>query len=230
MSEAGTEQQLRALERQGAHRHRPARFRYLQSLAERLAGDRQPAPAQLRKLQQALADFEAEFLNQKAHARALLDETGHADDAHRSALEHHLENGEFDALRRLIRQWQRTPSPLTGLLRALHNSDADPAPAPATSLDAALQQQHRLLEQDAQTPRRELKALRHLRDAQARLHTRQRVHHAIADTPGDAGPLNAQRQVTRALETLRDTAPAYLENLANYMDALMVLEKLGKKK
>lgn len=73
---------------------------------------------------------------------------------------------------------------------------------------------------------RDLKALAPIREAQARQQMAARIQHAISHTPGDAGPLNAHRQVARALAALQDISPEYLEHLVTYLDDLMVLEKI----
>jgi hypothetical protein len=72
----------------------------------------------------------------------------------------------------------------------------------------------------------ELKALAPIREAQARQQLAARIQHAITHVPGDAGPLNAHRQVARALAALQDISPEYLEHLVTYLDDLMVLEKI----
>lgn len=77
---------------------------------------------------------------------------------------------------------------------------------------------------DGDAPR-DLKALAPIREAQAKQQLAARIQHAITHTPGDAGPLNAHRQVARALAALQDISPAYLEHLVTYLDDLMVLEK-----
>ncbi|MEP4524134.1 MAG: DUF2894 domain-containing protein, partial [Alloalcanivorax venustensis] len=77
---------------------------------------------------------------------------------------------------------------------------------------------------DGDAPR-DLKALAPIREAQARQQLAARIQHAITHTPGDAGPLNAHRQVARALAALQDISPQYLEHLVSYLDDLMVLEK-----
>lgn len=72
----------------------------------------------------------------------------------------------------------------------------------------------------------ELKALAPIREAQAKQQLAARIQHAITHTPGDAGPLNAHRQVARALAALQEVSPEYLEHLVTYLDDLMVLEKI----
>jgi len=78
---------------------------------------------------------------------------------------------------------------------------------------------------DGDAPR-DLKALAPIREAQAKQQLAARIQHAISHTPGDAGPLNAHRQVARALAALQDISPEYLEHLVTYLDDLMVLEKI----
>jgi hypothetical protein len=221
-------EQLAALEQQGAHHYQRARFRYLKSLAQRLAHSRLPAAAQQRKLDRALADYRTDLLKEKANAKALVEQLAQPGNGiDRDLLQQHLASGDFKTLHRLAARQQRPPSPLLQLLEALRaDHDTDPTTEPASALDIALQQQQNLLQH---RPDHELKALRNLRVTLSHLHTQQRIHHAITRAPGDAGPLNAHRQVTRAIETLRDVSPAYLERFVGYMDALMVLEKIGKK-
>ena len=78
---------------------------------------------------------------------------------------------------------------------------------------------------DSDAPR-DLKALAPIREAQARQQMVARIQHAITHVPGDAGPLNAHRQVARALAALQDISPEYLEHLVTYLDDLMVLERI----
>ncbi|HEX5677450.1 MAG TPA: DUF2894 domain-containing protein [Alcanivorax sp.] len=161
--------QLDTLRQEGAHRHDPVRFAYLESFATRLAESRRaPSRKHQEKLEQALAEY-------RTRAEAAEDENG----------------GDRPA----------SLSPLTALLQRLRNGDEVP---------------------------RDLKALAPIREAQARQHLAARIQHAITATPGDAGPLNAHRQVAHALKTLRDVSPEYLEHLVTYLDDLMVLEKIRK--
>lgn len=223
--------QLAALEQQGARRYQPARFRYLESLAQRLTHSRLPAIAQQRKLDHALTGYRVEFLQARENAEALVEQLAQSGNGLcRDTLQQHLDGGDFKTLRRLAARQQLPPSPLIQLLNALRaDNNITPQTEPASALDTALHQQRSPLQHNRDiAPGRELKALRRLRATQARLHTQQRIHHALAQTPGDAGPLNAHRQIARTIETLRDISPTYLEQLVVYMDALMVLEKVGK--
>jgi hypothetical protein len=103
-----------------------------------------------------------------------------------------------------------------------NESQGDPAtPRFASPLATLLTR----LRGDGEAPM-ELKALAPIRDAQAKQQLAARIQHAITHTPGDAGPLNAHRQVARALAALQDISPQYLEHLVTYLDDLMVLEKI----
>ncbi len=159
--------QLDALRQEGADRHDPVRFAYLESFATRLAKSRRCSPKHQKKLEQALADYRA-----------------------RAEANHKEKGGD--------RPPAYSTSPLAALLERLRDGFEVP---------------------------RDLKALAPIREAQARQHLAARIQHAITATPGDAGPLNAHRQVARALKTLRDVSPEYLEHLVTYLDDLMVLEK-----
>ena len=92
-----------------------------------------------------------------------------------------------------------------------------PSPSPLATLLTRLRG-------DGEAPM-ELKALAPIREAQARQQLAARIQHAITHVPGDAGPLNANRQVARALAALQEVSPEYLEHLVTYLDDLMVLEK-----
>jgi len=101
-------------------------------------------------------------------------------------------------------------------------SQGDHATAPYTSPLATLLTR---LRGDGEAPR-DLKALAPIREAQAKQQLAARIQHAITHTPGDAGPLNAHRQVARALAALQEVSPEYVEHLVTYLDDLMVLEKI----
>lgn len=188
--------QLATLEAAGARQRDPVRFRYLESLTGRLADSRYPAHHA--KLQRALDEF-AKNIPQSDP-----------------------EPGP--------REEPMSTSPLRALLERLQGADNDMEEGDGDDPLAMLfRQQEKQLESGQDTgapPRRELKAARHLRTSQARLNTETRIARAIAATPGDAGPLNAHRLVTRALERIREISPAYLNRFAAHMETLMWLEKI----
>lgn len=228
-------QQLAALHEAGAQRYDPVGFRYLQSLAERLAASRHRTHQD--RLQQALETFRNAFVQEKQAATARLESLVRSGGWQRQALQPYLERGDFKALRRLADAPPRT-SPLTALLSALHANSSDDqqtGPEHDDTLATLLHEQQARLDAFSTDPadndrrRRPLKAARHLLAAQARLHTRNRIRQAIVEAPSNAGPLNSHRLVAQALERLGDLAPGYLEHFARHMEVLMALEKVRKK-
>ena len=106
-----------------------------------------------------------------------------------------------------------TTGPLHALLAALApaRDSADTVAAPA-------------LEPSGTHPP-ELRAVRQHRATWARLRAEQRVAQTQAALPDQAGPLNSQRLLHRALTAMRDTAPGYLQHLMGQVEALMWLEQ-----
>jgi len=67
-------------------------------------------------------------------------------------------------------------------------------------------------------------ALAYFRRTWARLDARRRLAQSQARLPANAGPLNSQQLVHRALTLMQDAAPGYLHQLMAYVDALAALE------
>jgi hypothetical protein len=65
-----------------------------------------------------------------------------------------------------------------------------------------------------------------LRATWSALHAQQRVTHALASKPPQAGPLNSEQLVHRALLLMREVSPDYLRNLVATSDALSWAEQL----
>lgn len=231
--QSALQSQLAELQRLGAHRYDPIRFRYLESLTERLSGI--PHGAHHDKLQQALDHFQERFLTEKKATQAIAEQLVQQHRINREDVQRHLDNGDVRAIHALAARHQRPPSPLSSLLDAFQTKDEtnDDQTNDTDTLSELLREQHgrlqRLGNDRPATPLRELKATRHLRTTQARLHTEHRIHQAITAAPDEAGPLNSHRLVTQALERMGAISPAYLNRFAGYMEVLMVLEKNAKK-
>jgi hypothetical protein len=103
------------------------------------------------------------------------------------------------------------------------SSDEPSPPTPAPSPLATL------LEHIAQQagPAPELKTLQRFRRTWSRLAADQRVVRSRTRLPDHAGPLNSQRLVHRALTTMRELSPDYLERFVAHADALLWLESAG---
>lgn len=71
----------------------------------------------------------------------------------------------------------------------------------------------------------ELKSLRYFRATWSRLSIDQAVTQALAAGPANAGPLNSHALMLRALQSMRDTAPDYLDRFMIYADALLWLDQ-----
>ncbi len=55
------------------------------------------------------------------------------------------------------------------------------------------------------------------------------VRHALAQAPQNAGPINSQMLVLRALDLMRSLSPAYLHRFMTHLDTLLCLEEAEKK-
>lgn len=71
----------------------------------------------------------------------------------------------------------------------------------------------------------DLKALRYFRSTWSRLSADRRLHQSQAKVPENAGPLNSQHLVHRAIMLMRDTSPEYLNRLMAYVDGLSWIEQ-----
>ena len=100
------------------------------------------------------------------------------------------------------------PGPLADLLRRLDEHLPADAAAPAPQPGGAPA---------------ELKALRQFRSAWAQLSVDRQLRQSLAQVPDNAGPLNSNLLVQRALTRLRELSPAYLARFMVYADALLWL-------
>ncbi|MDX1757160.1 MAG: DUF2894 domain-containing protein [Marinobacter sp.] len=214
-------EQLARLHQQGAHRFDPVRFQYLHSLARRLA----ESPRQQHRLPRALAAFQEQFEQARRQAADLIDDcASDLPHPHLVSLQQCLEQGDYRGVHRLARRFRarQRPSPLADLQERLLAQSAQPRgdeasspqrPAPSPTLQ----------------PRRELRALSEVRAAQAQLSIEKRIANAIANTPDNAGPMNAHRLVTRAVTTMQRLSPDYLNRFVGYVDTLLALEQMARK-
>ena len=73
----------------------------------------------------------------------------------------------------------------------------------------------------------ELKTLSHFRSTWSRLSADQRLRQALAGVPENAGPLNSNRLVHRALALMQALSPDYLAHFMAYVDALAWMDPVG---
>lgn len=71
----------------------------------------------------------------------------------------------------------------------------------------------------------ELKSVAYFRQTWSRLSTEQQLTQTLAQAPANAGPMNSQHLVLRALESMRDISPDYLQAFMSYVDTLIWLEQ-----
>lgn len=73
----------------------------------------------------------------------------------------------------------------------------------------------------------ELRAVRDHRQAWAQLGAERRLLQALAQVPGQAGPLNTQRLLHQALRAMHDASPGYLQHFVLQVEALLWLDRAG---
>jgi hypothetical protein len=112
---------------------------------------------------------------------------------------------------------QRVPSVLAELTRQLaQQQSADIADEDGThAADASTQP--------------ELKSVRYFRDTWAQLSLDRQMAQALAQAPENAGPLNSQQLVLRALSVMRTLSPGYFQHFMSYANSLLWLEHAESK-
>lgn len=167
------EPSLQALRAQGADRHDPVRFRYLEALERRMAS--QP-PAVQRRLQQRLQSATAQYAQTASMT---------------------MVQAENAAL---------SPSPV-GLLLLIQELDARRQPSGAAPASGP-----------------ELHSVQRFRETWSKVAAERQVAQALAQAPQNAGPLNSQRLMLRALRLMHRLSPDYLRRFLAHADALLWLE------
>lgn len=76
----------------------------------------------------------------------------------------------------------------------------------------------------AQPAPKPLKSVLAFKRTWSRLRADQRLRQAYDQVPSQAGPLNSAHVVNRALQTMRELSPAYLDAFMAHVDALLALE------
>ena len=67
--------------------------------------------------------------------------------------------------------------------------------------------------------------VRQLRQQLRKISVQKQVRQAIAQAPQNAGPINSQMLVLRALGLMRSLSPAYLDRFMTHLDTLLCLEE-----
>lgn len=113
-------------------------------------------------------------------------------------------------------------SPLADLLAYLgeHTLDASSFPSSGTPRARWLSQP-----KGGAAPATELKSVAYFRQTWSKLSTEQQLTQTLAQAPENAGPMNSQHLVLRALQAMRDLSPDYLQGFMSYVDTLIWLEQ-----
>ncbi|WP_332671983.1 DUF2894 domain-containing protein [Aromatoleum sp.] len=209
--------QIDSLRAGGAQRFDPVRFRFIEALARRAAGHRDRIRDVLdARLAQMLSEYRerADRAEREAGDRLARGMSRFPDAA--DALRQHCDAGDFRGLQRLLARLeaQRSSRFLADLLVEIAQRSSDSATAdelPAAGL---------VVER-----RVELKSLKYFRRTWSKLSVDQQLSRAFAQAPDNAGPLNSHFLVLRALGTIRDIAPEYLEQFIPYVEALLWLDQ-----
>jgi hypothetical protein len=192
--------QLAQWRAQGADRHDPVRFAFLDALATRTQAQRGAARALLdARLEALIADYRIAVAEAKPTTRKATQAVSIA-----SPLSELL-----DALRAGPHASQ--PTTLTASRTRSQKKDGVAQPEPSAASNAVFPQMPAL--DEFQRLWEEVRAARQLRQS-------------LEPAPEDAGPLNSHMLVHRALALMHDTAPGYLQHFLGYVDALSWMAQL----
>lgn len=197
---------LAALREQGAAGFDPARWRYLEVLAERLPTLAQAARGSVTtRFTTALADYQ-----QRWQAAAVL-----------ATVVPTAREPRLSALAELVQRLSQHPGsqPL-----------AAPVPPPVATGEGAAETVTTAAEAPVPTPpvpNSELKAVHYFRETWTQLSIDRLLSQSLARAPAHAGPLNSHLLILRALTVMRDSAPAYLSSFMAYAEALLWLDQAG---
>ena len=102
---------------------------------------------------------------------------------------------------------------------------ATPAASGLAELLAHVAERTGIAEGSATAGTSDLKSLRYFRSTWSRLSADRRLNQSQAKVPENAGPLNSQHLVHRAITLMRDTSPDYLNRLMSYIDTLSWIDQ-----
>lgn len=223
----------------GAHRFDPARFHYIESMASKASGYREPVKKIVEeKAVEALRDYWRCFTRDRTDAELIVERVTEKFPDSTEQAQRQFERGEFRQLRQLQDLLQRSSN--TGLLSSLNNQFVQAIAIPYkhhedVSFDDILRQQEKntvesLSESGHDTglpaELRELKSTRRFRKSRDKLGAHKLVTLAIEEGPENSGPLNPQRLVIRSLSAMRELSPQYLNRFVAYIDTLLWLEQV----
>ncbi|MGF6773588.1 hypothetical protein P3T18_006102 [Paraburkholderia sp. GAS199] len=73
----------------------------------------------------------------------------------------------------------------------------------------------------------EMPVLDYFREVSSKVRTERQFRQSLEQVPGNAGPLNSNSLVHRALTLMRESSPGYLQQFLSYVDTLSWLEQMN---
>lgn len=216
---------LAALRQAGAECFDPLGFHYLDALSRRVLAQQGSVRSILDgKLAAALTAFEARFAQAQSAAQESIAAIAVQQPQAAEELQRLFASGDFKGVDRAVANLQ-TVAPhaaLGELLRYIEQHAPEPVDSGVEGNSVAPAAEHR-------GPRAELKTMRYFRNTWSKLSVDKQVAQAIEQAPENAGPLNSHFLVLRALESMRDISPDYLNRFMSYVDTLLCLDHADKK-
>ena len=182
----------------------PVRFRLIEALARRSAGHDGAVRQMLDTRLAALVDSYREAVAQDAEGREAV--AAPVQDATAEA------TGTLAGLVSYIK----------ANTRAAKMASAPGAPAARPSVPRAIAPVH------AVRPEPEPELVDYFRDTWSRVSVSRQLRQSQAQLPGNAGPLNSDHLVHRALTLMHELSPGYLEQFFSYVEAMAWLEPLHR--
>jgi Protein of unknown function (DUF2894) len=220
-----THLQHAALRNQGADRLDPARFRYLDVLAQRMDA----APPDVgrilqRKLEVALAAYAERFRQSQQQAGDDLARLSALHPALARELKRLFTAGDYAGMRRLgaPSAFDQSCAPLAQLNQYIHNLKHDAIDRrPGSALDSRL-----VSRSNAPT---EMASVRRFQEAWSKNAAEDQVKQAVGRGPANPGPLNSHLLVLRSLALMRQLSPDYLRRFLSQVNTLLWLDQVSQK-
>ena len=240
---------LSLLEKMGADRFDPCRFRYIDSMARRALDQRQAVAQGVEaNALKALRDYLHDFSRERecaavivAHVTKKETEQGSASAA---AIQELFECCDFRAVVRMQARLQGSTSGemLKSLRVRLEQDQGGLGGSPqelcfeeflrqqeddlVTSFsDPSTASNSSQVDRPEQVKSGELKSVRRFRESLLKRNAEKLVAQAIEHAPENPGPLNPQMLVIHSLATMRDLSPHYMHRFVSYIDTLLWLEE-----
>jgi Protein of unknown function (DUF2894) len=214
-----------ALRQQGAGHLDPARFHYLDVLAQRINASPPDVARILKgKLDVALADYAERFRQAKQQA---CDDLAHLSALHPALgreLKRFFTEGDYPGMRRLgaPSAFDQSCAPLAQLNQYIQNLKQAAINHPSGSaLDSSLASRS-----DGSA---EMASVRRFKEAWSKIAAEDQVKQAVGRGPANPGPLNSHLLVLRSLALMRELSPDYLRRFLSQVNTLLWLDQVSQK-